>query len=147
MKKCKHEHILTKEEYYSLFSDSITKKEYDRILEKIDKRFFEIIEYIFKVQGKKFEWCDYNNGDSRAEIDGWFDPERYETNISYEAGRRGPEPFDESFPTKWLFEEFEEEFYKEIKQFNDSIFEENEKLIESIKAKLTREELKVVKFK
>ena len=53
---------ITKEEFDSLYSNNITKKNYDIIISKIDERFSEIIRKIIPNLNRK-GWYDYGNCD------------------------------------------------------------------------------------
>ncbi len=48
---------ITKTEFDKLFDDSITKKEYDSIIKKIEARISEII----KEMATRFGWYDFDN--------------------------------------------------------------------------------------
>ena len=156
---------ITKEEFDSLYSDDITKKQYNYIISKIDKRFGEIVYFMAGNKRKNHHWFDYSNGDSRAEIDGYFDPIDYKEYISINDYFPSlPEPYyslDYSIPTRWLYEDFEEEFTREVEECKVKVEEKKKKakekrealkikkteMKEQIKAKLTPEELKFIKFK
>ena len=154
---------ITKEEYYKLFTPDITKLRYDEIINKIDKRFAEIVLVIAKIDRLR-GWFDYGNCDyDSEESGGWFDPEKYKFNI--DVGGRGvkmPKPFDNcSFPTRWLWEDFEDEFKQavydakmqdkqkksEAAAAREDLKNRKAKMKEIITAKLTKEELKYITFK
>ena len=154
---------ITKQEFDKLYDDSVTKKEYDAIITKIDARFGEIIVTIDPSINAGRNWFDYGNNNYDSERNGgYFDPQFYKTEIDIGGENRGlPQPFGYSIPTRWLWEDFQEDFDAQIKAFNDA--EEakkskakgkaiknkkyHEKLRKSIKSKLTAEELKIVEFK
>lgn len=73
--------MITKEEFDSLYSDSITKKEYDAIIAKIDERFEEICEkFLHPIRGSNHAWYDYGNCNGMADDNrnsGFFDPKLY----------------------------------------------------------------------
>ena len=152
--------LILKEEFDSLFSDSISKKQYDLIIEKIDKRFKEICLKFLIIE--KRGWFDYDNGDYESEkTGGYFDPKEYKENIGIMGewidGRPG---WDLEFPTRWLWENFEKEMKDVEKKFKLKQLEiekknknkkEKEKarfeeLKSSVKSKLTSEELKIINF-
>jgi hypothetical protein len=148
---------ITKEEFLSLKSDDITKKDYNSIVSKIDDRFNYIMR---EVLSKYLNWWDYNNGNSEAEIDGFFDPDDYDEDSSIKLDGEWdiPEPYQHTdFPIRWLWEDFEEEFKmhvldyrvaKEMKKIEDrSKREQKEKMKENISNKLTEEELTYITFK
>jgi hypothetical protein len=152
---------ITKEEFLSLKSDTITRKDYNRILSKIDDRFNYIMR---EVLCKSISWWDYNNGDSKAEIDGFFEPDDYDEDSSIElAGEWSiPEPYHHTdFPIRWLWEDFEEEFKRDVLDYKvekemkkvqarvrrEALKDRKEKMKEIISNKLTEEELKFITFK
>jgi len=155
--------MITKEQFYSLYSDDITKKQYDKIIEKIDERFTEICKR-FVIKTDKYEpWYDYGNAIFEDETSkGFFDPQEYKSDIRIIGEHLNPPPgYDWSFPTRWLWEDFEEELKQTVKNFKEQEKARKEKqkkqreerkeqvkiLRESIKSKLTPQELKIIKFK
>jgi hypothetical protein len=75
---------LTKEEFEKLFSDEITVKEKKVLTEKVLDRIQNIVEKTAKLFNFKVEWYDFDNGDADAEIDGYFDVDRYQNVIDFE---------------------------------------------------------------
>lgn len=158
--------MITQEQFESLYCDNITKKQYDNIIQQIDKRFVEICN-VFCVKMKGYEdqaWFDYDNctyeGDNSG---GHFDEEEYREYI-----RIGgewidpPEGYDAEFPTRWLWEQnFEKELKETIKKHQQKNRAKKKKIKErkeakkqryqilhaSIRKKLTPEELQVIEFK
>jgi len=149
---------ITKEEFEKLYSDDITKKEYDRIISAIDVRFVEIMKVINKTKPSSC-WFDYDNLDYQGEESGgYFDPEYYKEDIGFGGECLNiPEPYYDSFPTRWLWEDFEDEFKREVETFQkqEKLKKEKEELkkaekqnlIKQIKSKLTKEEWAIIKFK
>jgi hypothetical protein len=152
---------ITKKEFDSLYSDDITKKEYDRIINKIDNRFSEIMMTLLPNPTKG--WFDYGNCNyDSEESGGYFDPHWYKEEIEI-GGECSylPDPFGEYIPTRWLWEDFQVEFAKEKaghrkaleiaktkkKKAAEKLKLKKEKLRKSIEKKLTKEELKAIKFK
>ena len=154
---------ITKREFDSLYSDDITKKEYDRIIDKIDSRFSEIV-LTLKPDLRKKGWYDYGNCSyDSEESGGYFDTQWYKDEIEI-GGEYAylPDPYGEYIPTRWLWEDgFEVEFSKEVaghkkalelkkkkaKETAQKRKLEKVKLRKSIEKKLTKEELKIIKFK
>jgi hypothetical protein len=153
---------ITKEEFEALFSDSITKKQYDGIIRKINDRFDEICKKFFRHKGTDY-WFDYDtvSYDDR-DAEGYFDPESYKEYIGVIGENINPPPgYDRVFPTRWLWEDFEEEMKQVIEDSEKQLKTKKEEkkrqaelrkqrikvLKASIKTKLTPEELKIVKFK
>lgn len=156
-----NEHKITKKEFEKLYNPKITLREHNEIISKIDDRFYEIVTAM--IPGiKKNGWIDYGNcGYSEDGADGHFDVDEYKTEISVGGDYAFlPEPYgdDNSFPTRWLWEDFEDEFNREVskcltdkereklelKQKRQSLKLKKEAIWESVKQKLTKEELKYV---
>lgn len=165
---------ITKQQFDKLFDENISKKEYDHIIDLINERFSEIcLKIIPKPRDRGF-WFDYGNCNYDTEnSNGYFDPKEYKKEIQVGGMFSGlTHPYNEwsgetdgymenSFPTRWLWEEFEGEFADRVKKAKQSIIQEKElakqklekkklKKIEFkkiIMSKLTKEELKYIKFK
>ena len=159
---------ITKEEFDSLFSDDISKKKYDDIIHRIGKRVDEVWRNILKLQGKKLDWYDYDNGGGRDNngdpIYGNFYPEMYKETITFTGEWSGGDydlPYNDYIPTNFLWEDYEEKVLKDIKSYKENkerkkientakrleLKERRKVMIESIKSKLTKEELRFIKFK
>ena len=152
---------LTEEEYDSLYSYGMSKQTFDERIKKINKRF----EYIMKTVCKKLVWFDYDNGWENQ--DGFFQPNKYNkihnSYITFAGEYKIPPPYDScpEIPICWLWQDFEEEFKKEVEdekkkreaekllkvEKNKKIKEQKTTLKQSILSKLTKEELKIIKFK
>lgn len=158
---------ITKEQFDRLLADDLMVKEKDFILSLIDKRFG----YIMKVVQPNIinmGWFDYANCNYEGEESGgYFDIDKYLDTIPVGGeGVKLPSPYsgdigENWFPTRWLWEDFEEEFKAEVKLEKERKKQERlikkdkrekrnkEKsiAIKSIKEKLTEKELEFVKFK
>lgn len=152
---------LTKSEYLSLWGEKISKKEYDQILVKINERF----QYIMKTICTKLSWWDYDNGWEETSV--YFQPNKYHADedsyINFDGEYTMPSSYNScpDIPIKWLWTDFEEEFKKEVEDEKVRRVQEKEKLKEKradakikkhtikeiILSKLTKEELKFIKFK
>jgi hypothetical protein len=156
--------MITKEQFESLYSDDITKKQYDAIIELIDERFGEICSKFLVNKNANF-WFSYGNASWDDQDDeGYFDPEEYRENIRIGCDcdcTNPPAGYDYEFPTRWLWEEnWQEEMQKVSKEYTEALElkkkkakekketrkKEVEALKASIKSKLTPKELKIVKF-
>lgn len=153
--------MITKEEFDSLYTDEITVKKYNEIIKKIDKRFAEICQkfLIKNSQG----WFDYDNHYDYGYLGGRFDPIIYKENISIDGNFQLPPGYDESIiPTRWLWEknwenevkekiqkEKEKEKIQKEKLRKEKAFNKKEKnrILKSIKNKLTKEELDFLNIK
>lgn len=155
--------MITEKEFRSLFDENITKKEYNRITNEIDKRFIEICDKFLIKRHKSKSWFDYDTGGFEEGNGGFFEPEAYEDDI-YIVGEyiESPPGYDLQFPTRWLWEEnFEEEMKSISKEFlnkqekqkkkqvkdNKLKKEKIDKLKSNIQNKLSKEELAIIKFK
>lgn len=151
--------MITEKQFNSLYSNTITKKRYDTIIELINQRVDEICKKFLSSNGG---WYDYDN--RYDETDGFFDPEMYKAYISFDGTRKPPVGWEMEFPTRWLWTadgEWEKEMlqvsqsYKQnleiaaqkSKDRREKLKTSKQTLIASIKSKLTPEELKIVKFK
>lgn len=164
---------ITQEQFNRIYSKNITKKEYDDIITQINERFNEICNKILlKNPGR---WFDYSNCGYGSEYsNGYFDPEEYKMEISIGGEyAKLPEPFysypyedkdsclENCFPTRWLWEDFEEEFKTQVDKYKLEILKEKEstknkrqelknkksEFKKIIRSKLTKEELKYICFK
>lgn len=154
---------ITEAEFLSLFDDSITKKGYDEIIGRITARVDQIVRQIAIRSDRMRFWWDFNNCDyDSEESGGYFDPKEYREYVGVGGEHfRLPEPYDDGFPTRWLWEDFEEELKKEVAQQEARAKAEKEhkkqvlqnrkqKLLDlqaSIRTKLTKEELRAISFK
>lgn len=153
---------ITKEEFDLLYDNDISKKQYDVIINKIDDRFGEVFHLIRKIQGIKESDSgdlDYNTGSD--EKDGFFDINRYSEDICFISDMRLKEPYVESFPTRFLWEDCADEIKKKTDACIEALRLSKEKKKETlelrkqkkqdmkriISSKLTVEELKFIKFK
>ncbi len=158
---------IDKKEFDFLFSDEISKKKYDEIISKIENR----TNYIVRKFSTKCEWWDFDNLGYESEKAGYFNPESYKEYIGYSGELSVPSLFEyceefptnncPEFPTRWLWEDFEKEIEdkmsraagkkEEIKnRQKQKRLDRKQKLIslkESITSKLSKEELKAIKFK
>lgn len=160
---------IDKKDFDKLYSDSITKKEYDEIIGKIDKRFAEICKKYLKRKYRM--WYDYGNCSYEGyPSNGYFDPNLYKDSIDiggeYVTTVTGNE--DNCFPTFWLWGDFEQEIEKEKKWYaeqeakekreveekkaakkakEDAIRDNLDSLMASVKLKLTAEEMQIIRFK
>lgn len=154
-----NKHKITKKEFESIYKQNITLRTYNKIISKIDERFQEIVLTLLPGVTKR-GWFDYGNcGYDGDETPGFFDKEEYKKDIAIGSEFASlPEPYGYSFPARWLWEDFEEEFASsvakekssvelkklDVKQKRDALKLKKEIIWESVKQKLTKEELKYV---
>lgn len=147
---------ITKKEVESLLNPNITVKRYHEIITKIDTKFDEICAKLLVKISPSRSWYDYDtvNYDAENPI-GFFDPVCYKEFIFIDGEHIYSKTDDMKFPTKWLWEKnWEKELEKNIEQFHNKKYgkikkniEYKNKLVKSIKNKLTKEELKLILFK
>lgn len=154
---------ITKKEFESLYDSSITLKKYNEIVSKIDERFTEIVLTIIPNIRKK-GWFDYGNCNYDRGGEGKFDSRSYQEEITVGGDYALlPEPYaiDNAFPTRWLWEDFEDEFKKSVDDYSKEqasieldkklkqieLEKKKEKFRKIIESKLTKEELKYISFK
>lgn len=145
---------ITKELFDSLYSENITKKEYDRIINLIDNRFADIV-LLLRPSLKNKGWFDYGNCSYDSSCDsegfrGYFDLINYKENIDIGGEYCGLEPkihdgdgyYNNSFPTRWLWTD-DRDILNEVNTFKEV---ENEKIKkEKEKAQKRNEQLKTKK--
>lgn len=164
---------ITKEQFNRIYSKNVSKRDFDNIISKIDERFAEICGLILLKNPKR--WFDYANCTYDSEnSNGYFDPEEYKLEIPIGGEYANlPEPFqsypdedrdsclENCFPTRWLWEDFEEEFKTRVDKYKLKILKDKEvaknkrqelknRKLEAkgaIRSKLSKEELKYVKFR
>lgn len=161
---------MTKEEFDKLYSNDISKKEYDRIISLIDQRSSDVVMLIWPkiCDDGWFVYANYSYEDKESE--GYFDINEYKKEICYGGDFKFPEPYcftDEGLgyiPTRWLWTDDEEilkEFNtnvkkaeqskskkkQEAKQKREELKVRKAKFKEIIKSKLSEEELKYINFK
>ena len=151
-----------------LTSDEITKKEYDEIIALIAERVNEIWRFICEVSNRKLDWWAFQNdlslGNGNGSTGGEFDPENDADEITIEGlNKYWHNPYyayNEGFPTRFLWEDYRTEVTQHVASCKERVEadkvkkikidkkakEEKDRLVKSIQAKLTPEELKIVKF-
>ena len=165
---------ITKEEFDSLYSSTILKSEYDRIIRQINTRFSEVVRLVCGGRG----WFTYGNYDDNSEgDDGEFDLDKYKTDIDVSGSCDFPSPYLNVYegrgriPTRWLWTDDADilvEFNGEVEKaklaleqkklankqrrlaekIKHKLFaEKRDEMQKSIKSKLTPEELRYIHFR
>ncbi len=144
---------LTKKQFDRLYDESITKKEYDEIIRKVDNRLAEILERLFRFSKNKDSWWEY--------ADDEFQPDDCKDYIAIDVEGKLNDVVDylyyDGIPTRWLWDDgFESEHKKNLDKYNEMLQKEKTlkqtlqkdkiKIHKSIKDKLTKEELKHVQL-
>lgn len=163
--------IIPQERVFKLNDSNVTKREYDAIIVEIGERVDYVWRELMKISRRKLKWYSFQNdrysGDGDGSDGGYFDPaiddEFIELNGDY-AMRDIDGDFENGFPTRFLWTEndvWKQEVLNHIVQ-NEAKIKAAEKTkkknaelskvartkaIESIKSKLTKEELKYISFK
>lgn len=152
-------------------SGEMSLKEFSNIEKQISERLNYFMWKAAEIAGVTLSWWDYNNGDSESEADGHFDPKIYVDKVGIEGQYQGKSDnnmlfddyFSDGLPMEVLYLDIEEKVNKDLKDLHESIEltkkedlekakqkEQKDKdfkaLVESIRSKLTPEELKIVKF-
>lgn len=143
--------------------ENITKKEYDTTVKLIDERVDYVLTAILQTQKRSMVWWGYDNSNDDC-ASGHFDPFQYRNTIFLTGNIQGAIdyriPFANSFPTRFLWEDFENEVRESWKAYTEAREKESREMmegverrkkkrldiIESIKSKLTAEELDYVRF-
>lgn len=163
---------ILKEDFDKLFDENISKKEYDCIIGLVNNRVNHILLYcILKVL--KINWHAYSysndiyfyNGAGGGSDGGFFDPLAYRDFIElYIDSKSGLTIYRDGFPTEFLFLDDEEikrrvlKEYEEKKQdeIREKEMKKQKRIAEKakkaemksiIQSKLTKEELKFIRFK
>lgn len=154
-----------------MISGEMSLKEFSDIEKQISERLNYFMWKAAEISGVTLSWWDYNNGDSESEADGHFDPKIYVDKVNIEGQYQGKSDnnmlfdgyFSDGLPMEILYIDVEEKINKDLKDLQASIEDTKKKeekeaklkeqkdkdfkaLVESIRSKLTPEELKIVKF-
>jgi hypothetical protein len=158
--------IVSKDRVDKLKDPNISKREYDLIIGDIGRRVDYIWTTLLKISARNYGWFYFQNGcdDDGGTFNPHIDEEFIELIGEYSGNDKINGIFSDGFPTRFLWTN-NEDWKKEVLDHisNNKLNLENEKiknkekrettkikrkqLIESIKSKLTKEELKVIKFK
>lgn len=162
---------LTKDLVLKLKDKNITKKEYDKIVKEIGNRVDDIWHVLLKISKRKLKWYAFRNdiaySDGNGSDGGTFDIEEdgdfIELSGEYSRNEHDGD-FKTGFHTRFLWtpdDEWQKEVLAHVSANKQEIANRKIKLsekitankikrqniIESIKSKLTKEELKLITFK
>lgn len=159
---------ITKEQFDELYLENITKKRYNELIELVTGRFSEIV---LLVNKKGVDWFDFDNCDYESEdSNGYFEPRDCRDVIGVGGEGSFPAPFNSVsrgygfIRTRWLWTDDDvvlKEYQTEVdkakreleaeksvaKQKREELKARKAEMRKIIMAKLTKEELKYVKFK
>ena len=154
---------IDKKEFDLLYDKHTSKEDYDKLIEKVTVRVDYIWREICKIQGRDIDWYDFDNGSDASDFDAKFDENDYAEKVDlYGKFERFDDngSFATSFPTRFIWEDFEDEvkkiFEKEEKgrlekecQENNLRKEKMKRFLEfrkSVESKLNQEELSIINF-
>lgn len=158
---------IDKDIFQKFISDEMKVRELKEFHDPLINRLVYIIHTIGKVTGFTVEWLDYGNNSQYGNNGsiGYFDTDSYKVQVEYtgEFNHFNKEYFnkyDNKFPTRWFYENFEDELNQEqedylkevenntkkIKNNLQQLEEKNQTLRLQILAKLSVEELSILKF-
>jgi len=163
--------IISQDRVLKLNDPNVTKREYDAIIEEIGDRVDYIWRTLLKISNRKLSWYAFQNDnyvdDGNGSDGGCFDPEIdiefIELYGDYEARDKDGD-FETGFPTRFLWTDNDVWKQEVLNHISENQRKEDEqkrlehqkkndsnaardKVIASIKSKLTKEELKYVTFK
>ena len=113
---------LTQEQFNQLIDENTSRKTFKDLSSLATSRFDYIINKMASIIGFEVDWYDYENEGGDEYSPGHFDPEKYASEISFTGvfkKHKNPE-FDKyslSFPTSWLYQDFENSLISEVNQF------------------------------
>lgn len=163
--------IITEKDFNSLYDETISHKDYHKIINEIEDRVSDILNDLYENKHIDLEWYCFSNGNEDEEsCPGNFDPQIYkdkieligDINIEEYVSNLSGSSHTRSIPTRWLWEEgYLEECKNAQISFNkkkaalkilqkskrEELKTKKQIAIDSIKLKLTKDELKFVKFK
>jgi hypothetical protein len=132
-------------------------------LRLLSDRMNYIVHYVFEKVGGKVDWWDWGNEDNEGDFIYAFSPKQLEITGSWNKGEKTKFvsksgevlTLDGYFPTRWLYEDFEEEYTRGLQLYVEKMKEKknktkNEKeqekqaLLTSARSKLTPEEIKAL---
>lgn len=113
---------LTQEQFNQLIDENTSRKTFKDLSSLATSRFDYIINKMASIIGFEVDWYDYANEGGDEYSPGHFDPDEYSSEISFTGvfkKHKNPE-FDKyslSFPTSWLYQDFENSLISEVNQF------------------------------
>lgn len=128
--------LLTQEEFDMLFDDNVSVKKQKQLQEKVGNRFVYIMHEMTQILDRELIWFDFDNegGERRP---GYFDSDKYKNEIRFVGDMHNKTKFFEyenSFPTTWLKEDFEDALKLEYQDFLAEKKQNEKKEIEDRKA-------------
>lgn len=162
-----HKQPLNEKNFKKFLQDEMIVKEAKAFKDLVDKRFSYIVHKIAENNSTNVSWFDYDNSDGGEGV-GFFNTDRYNEYVFYTGEFESLSyipvksftKYDNSFPTKWFYQNFELALKKEKEDFlqeqknqqeqaklgKEKAKIEFEKVKDSIKKKLTIEELNYISF-
>lgn len=165
MNKAKKIEALEEEMVSRVLDGNFTVAENDKWLALIANRCHYIVTTIWDLQGKlkNLDWWDFDNEGGEDGPSGYFNRNEYKKEVGYVCGYHNVSKilYEQFFPTRWLWQDFEEELTKEIKNEKDETLKkiemekiqkskrnsEKQSLINLALSKLTKEEIRALREK
>lgn len=159
--------VLNKNEIQKIINGEATIAEFNELNPLISNRANYVVRKIIEISNLRLDWWDFDNLNQYSEENGFFDPVKYKNDVeivlNFSGESHKKQIFDiylESFPVEFLWEDFEDVVIDKFNYFKRKIDEhelstaqrvikEKEKLqqiIESVRAKITPEELAYIQF-
>lgn len=142
-------HLFTEQEAKDIFSEDITVKRYKELKDKANERFCYIMTQIAKIVGREIVWFDFDNEGGNEDSPGYFDKDLYDEQITFVGEIKITRNkdfihYDDSFPTKWLWNNFEKDLENEVQNFvEEEKKKKEEKLSEANEKKAAVDQLNV----
>lgn len=121
------------------------------ILAKLEARLLYVLETLESETKERFEWFDYDT--YTDQFRGYFDYEKYKEQIGvyllFEVEPKLKLSYYSQIPLRFIFEDFEQEMKDTIAKEILAVKKAEEhiqSLVESIKTKLTEEEMSLIRF-
>lgn len=107
----------------SIMDGSISLKDFKFQKKEITERCQYIVQKMMQIQEVPYlDWWDFDNTGGQNGSSGFFDPDRYKESVwlNYEAPTCCQNfsilPYRDHFPTRWIWEDFEEECEREYQK-------------------------------
>lgn len=156
---------MDKDYFLAIFNEDITVRQRKEIIRLMEQRMEYIMRTLFELNGGTVYWYDFDN--NCEESDGHFDPDRYRLTVNFTGDWKTGKHIvtdhieNQEFPTRWFYEDFEEEVVKSLAEKKDKVEQKRltvqqkkevkQQRAKEVKArivgKLTPEELSYIKFK
>lgn len=117
--------MITIADFQKLLNNQCSTQEYKRIQQEIDSRFTYVVRILEKKLNWNVIWFDYENEEmiEGEVIKGFFDIVQYKNYIFFKGeiikdNEYENFKYNNKFPTKWLYEDFESSLEEDLKRYN-----------------------------